>query len=105
MGGLPDWWTESYPQVTSVAAATAYLDGLGGSLSREQQDGKWILSTGDQPLYEGDTPEELDSFILGFALSQLIAARHGPIGSAPIPPASAPGGVSADAAPAAEFGL
>ena len=81
-GTLPDWWTSAYPQVTSVTAATAYLDALGGAMSRREQNGRWILSTGEQVLYEANTSEELDGFVLGFALSQLIAERHGPIAHA-----------------------
>jgi hypothetical protein len=82
-GSLPEWWTGSYPQVADVSSATAYLDGLGGSLSRERRaDDRWVLFTGAQVLFEADTPEELDGFVLGFALSQLIADRHGPISQA-----------------------
>lgn len=89
MSALPEWWTQSYPQVASVSTATAYLDSLGGNLTREQRDSRWVLSTGDQELFEAPTAEEVDGFILGFALSQLIAARHGPIGrSAPAPEAA-----------------
>ena len=82
---LPAWWTDSYPQVSSVASATAYLDALSGAMSGEQRDGRWVLSTGDQVLFEADSPQELDGFILGFALSQLIAERHGPISQAQRP--------------------
>jgi hypothetical protein len=81
-GQLPAWWTDAYPQVTDVSTATAYLDGLGGAMSRKQENGRWVLSTGEQVLFEADTAQELDGFILGFALSQLIAERHGPIAHA-----------------------
>ena len=81
-GSLPTWWTDAYPQVSDVNAATAYLDRIGGAMSRQQQDGRWVLTTGAQVLFEADTPEELDGFVLGFALSQLIAERHGPISQA-----------------------
>ncbi|MCA1692078.1 MAG: hypothetical protein LC733_07740 [Actinobacteria bacterium] len=88
-GTVPSWWTMSYPQVSSVADATAHLDRLGGSMSRAQVDSKWVLSTGDQALFEAETQQELDGFVLGFTLSQLIAARFGPIGSTPPAAASA----------------
>lgn len=78
-GALPTWWTDAYPQVVDVQTATAYLNAIGGAMSRHQQDGRWVLSTGDQALFEASTPEELDGFVLGFALSQLIAERYGPI--------------------------
>ncbi len=81
-GYLPAWWTDAYPQVSDVASATAYLDTLGGAMSRKEENGRWVLSTGDQVLFEADTSQELDGFILGFALSQLIAERHGPIAHA-----------------------
>jgi hypothetical protein len=81
-GSLPTWWTDSYPQVTDVRSATAYLNSLGGAISREEKDGRWALWTAEQVLFEADSPEELDAFVLGFALSQLIADRHGPISQA-----------------------
>jgi hypothetical protein len=81
-GALPAWWTDAYPQVSNVHTATAYLDAIGGAMSRQAQDGRWVLSTGEQVLFEADTSEELDGFILGFALSQLISERHGPISQA-----------------------
>jgi hypothetical protein len=84
-GSLPAWWTDSYPQVSDVRSATSYLNSLGGAISREEKDGRWVLSTGDQALFEADTSEELDGFVLGFALSQLIADRHGPISRAQRP--------------------
>ena len=80
MGTLPAWWTDPYPEVSSTKTATDYLDGLGAALTRHQEDGSWVLSTGEQELITADTAEELDSFVLGFALAHLICERHGPIG-------------------------
>lgn len=93
MAKLPEWWTGPYPEITSPKTATDYLDGLGASLKREKKNGKWTLSTGDQELVQVDSPGELDSFLLGFALSHLICERHGLIGRR--------AGPSAEAAPAA----
>lgn len=80
----------SYPQVSTVADATAYLDSIGGSISRAQVDSRWVLSTGEQVLFEAETEQELDGFVLGFTLSQLIAARFGPIGASSASAAAAP---------------
>lgn len=80
MGTIPEWWTEPYPEVTSAKTASAYLDELGASLSRREEDGRFTLATGDQDLITSDTEAELDGFVLGFALSHLIAERHGLIG-------------------------
>jgi hypothetical protein len=80
MGTLPAWWTDPYPEVRSTKTATDYLDGLGAALNRREEDGGWVLSTGDQELITAGTNEELDSFVLGFALAHLICERHGPIG-------------------------
>ena len=81
-GSLPEWWTDAYPQVTTVTSAMAYLDSLGGAMSRKEVNGRWVLWTGEQALFEASTEGELDGFVLGFALSQLIAERHGPIAHA-----------------------
>jgi hypothetical protein len=80
MGTLPAWWTEPYPEVSSTKTAADYLDGLGAALNRREEDGSWVLSTGEQELITADTQEELDSFLLGFALAHVICERHGPIG-------------------------
>ncbi|MGH9224225.1 MAG: hypothetical protein ACRD2W_10700, partial [Acidimicrobiales bacterium] len=80
MSQLPEWWTVPYPEVTSVEAAAAYLDALGGALNRTQDNGSWVLSTGQQELVRTSTADELDSFVLGFALAHVICERHGPIG-------------------------
>ena len=80
MGTLPAWWTEPYPEVSSTKTAADYLDGLGAALNRREVDGSWVLSTGEQELITADTTDELDSFVLGFALAHVICERHGPIG-------------------------
>ena len=89
MAKLPEWWTAPYPEITSAKTATDYLDALGASLKREKQNGKWTLSTGEQELVKVDKAEELDSFILGFALAHLICERHGLIGRRSGPSAEA----------------
>lgn len=99
MAKLPSWWTDPYPEITSAKTATDYLDALGAQLRREKQNGKWSLSTGDQELVQVDRPEELDSFVLGFALAHLICERHGLIGQRPGPSAAT---ASTPAAPPAE---
>ncbi len=86
---LPRWWTDPYPEITSSKTAADYLDALGAALKREKQDGQWRLSTGEQELILADHPSELDSFILGFALSHLICERHGLIGRRPGPSSTA----------------
>jgi hypothetical protein len=83
MGSLPEWWTDPYPEVSSTRSATDYLDSLGASLTRKQDDEEWVLSTGEQELIRTRTPEELDSFVLGFALAHLICEHHGLIGARP----------------------
>ncbi len=80
MGTLPAWWTEPYPEVSSPGSAADYLDALGAALNRRKEDGAWILATGEQELITTDTEEELDAFVLGFALAHLICERHGLIG-------------------------
>jgi hypothetical protein len=89
MGTLPEWWTGPYPEVSSVESATDYLDGLGAALNRREEDGDWTLLTGKQELITAATADELDSFVLGFALAHLICERHGPIGQ-PSGPVSVP---------------
>ena len=103
---MPDWWTVPYPELTTVEAASAYIDAIGGSLSRVQENGTWVLSTGTQELVRAATPAELDTFVLGFALAHLICERHGPIartepamGAAPPPPPASPAPVAAAAPP------
>src|SRR5436190_7715261 len=80
MGTLPEWWTGPYPEVSSTKSATAYLDELGASLTRREENGQWTLATGEQDLITADNEEELDGFLLGFALAHLIVERHGLIG-------------------------
>jgi hypothetical protein len=80
MSSLPEWWTGPYPEVSSVKTATDYLDGLGAALGRREEGGSWVLSTGEQELITAGSSDELDSFVLGFALAHLICERHGPIG-------------------------
>jgi hypothetical protein len=77
---IPEWWTDPYPEVSSVRAATDYLDTLGGALSRTQENGGWRLLTGQQELITTGSPEELDTFVLGFALAHLICERRGLLG-------------------------
>ncbi|MEW6154720.1 MAG: hypothetical protein AB1673_12120 [Actinomycetota bacterium] len=79
MGTLPEWWTLPYPEVTSTEAAAGYIDTIGGALSRRQENGEWVLSTGPQEMIRAATEAELDTFVLGFALAHLICERHGPI--------------------------
>ena len=100
MAKLPAWWTDPYPEVTSPKTATDYLDALGAKLKREKQHGKWTLSTGDQELVQVERSEELDSFILGFALAHLICERHGLIGARPGPTAASAQAVHSPTAPA-----
>src|SRR5919206_4905972 len=90
---LPEWWTLPYPEVSSPQTAAEYIDALGGSLSRKQENGSWVLSTGSQELVRASSPGEVDSFVLGFALAHLICERHGPISRqepAPVAPPVAP---------------
>ena len=94
MSELPEWWTGPYPEVTSVQNATQYIDALGGALSRRQDNGNWVLTTGDQDLLRAGSESELDTFVLGFALAHLIVERHGLIGRRPA------GGAAAASAPA-----
>jgi hypothetical protein len=89
MAKLPEWWTSPYPEITSAKTATDYLDALGAGLKRAKQNGKWTLATGDQELVQVDSPGELDSFVLGFALAHLICERHGLIGQRTGPSAEA----------------
>ena len=89
MGTLPEWWTAPYPEVSSVFRAAAYVDAIGGDLTQRQEGGAWVLSTGSQELYRCDSEQELQSFVLGFALAHLIVERHGLIGrAAPAPSAT-----------------
>ncbi len=78
---LPDWWSTPYPQVSSPDAAMQYLDRLGGAITRQQEDGAWVLRTGPQELFRAPTPDQLDAFLLGFALATSICERHGFIGA------------------------
>ena len=80
MGVLPEWWTGPYPEVSSTKTATDYLDALGANLSRKEEDKDWVLCTGTQELIRTGSSNELDSFVLGFALAHLICERHGLIG-------------------------
>ena len=101
MSELPEWWTGPYPEVTSVQNATQYIDALGGALSRRQDNGNWVLTTGDQDLIRAGSESELDTFVLGFALAHLIVERHGLIGRRPSgasAAASAPAEVPAEPA-------
>lgn len=96
MTQVPEWWTEPYPEVASPSTASAYIDALGGALSRRQENGSWVLTTGSQELLRAESESELDTFVLGFALAHLIVERHGLIGhrpsgggaTAPVPPAA-----------------
>ena len=83
MSELPEWWTGPYPEVSSARTAADYIDALGGALSRRQENGHWVLTTGSQDLVRTETESELDSFVLGFALAHLIVERHGLIGPRP----------------------
>ncbi len=88
MSELPEWWTGPYPEVSSAQTAADYIDALGGALSRRQENGHWVLTTGSQDLVTADTEPELDTFVLGFALAHLIVERHGLIGRRPGPAAA-----------------
>lgn len=88
MSELPEWWTGPYPEVSSAKTAADYIDALGGALSRRQENGHWVLTTGTQDLVRADTESELDTFVLGFALAHLIVERHGLIGRRPGPAAT-----------------
>lgn len=91
MATLPEWWTGPYPEVSSAKTAADYLNAIGGQLAQtEGDDGTWVLHTGEQELITADTEEEIDCFVLGFALAHLICERHGLIGTRPGPSAAAP---------------
>lgn len=83
MSSMPEWWTVPYPEVSSAKAATDYLDAIGAALSRYEDGDMFVLATGPQELIRADTPEELDTFVLGFALAHLICERFGLIGARP----------------------
>lgn len=89
MATMPEWWTVPYPEVSSARTATDYLDAIGAALNRYEDDGLFVLATGPQELIRTDRPEELDTFVLGFALAHLICERYGLIGTRP-PPEAAP---------------
>lgn len=88
MATMPEWWTVPYPEVSSARAATDYLDAIGAALNRYDDDGLFVLATGPQELIRTDRPEELDTFVLGFALAHLICERYGLIGTRPSPEAA-----------------
>ncbi len=96
MATLPEWWTEPYPEVSSPKTAADYLNAIGGLLNQTEDDGEWVLSTGEQELIRADTEEEIDCFVLGFALAHLICEQHGLIGPRPGPAAAAPAAVTDD---------
>lgn len=100
MSELPEWWTGPYPEVSSAKTAADYIDALGGALSRRQENGHWVLTTGTQDLVRADTESELDTFVLGFALAHLIVERHGLIGHRPGPAAAPETAVATDMAAA-----
>lgn len=83
MSSMPEWWTVPYPEVSSARTATDYLDAIGAGLSRYEDGDMYVLATGPQELIRADTPEELDTFVLGFALAHLICERFGLIGARP----------------------
>jgi hypothetical protein len=90
MSSIPEWWTAPYPQVASPPAATEYLNVRGSAITREEQDGQFVLMTGPQELFRAPTPDEVDAFLLGFALGHSICERFGPIGSPSFPTAAPP---------------
>ncbi|MFP5316979.1 MAG: hypothetical protein ACLGI2_01650 [Acidimicrobiia bacterium] len=101
MTQVPEWWTEPYPEVASPTTATAYIDALGGALSRRRENGSWVLATGSQELLRAESESELDTFVLGFALAHLIVERHGLIGHGPPAGARAAAAAAPAAVPAA----
>ena len=77
MGELSSWLRQIPPRVESLVDVADLLNDLGYNISWGEDDGRWLVRTGDQGLFISESRDGAEGFLFGLAAALVLAQSRG----------------------------